>query len=384
MAFYNLEKTQPGIAREFEDAIKGGFLPQSLLLSGPRGSSRLTASLDLAFTLLNDEGNRDLLKSNQIALLPSRNNLLEVKAAIAMFEKQRTTSSRIFLIQTIRKILLQYPAMLVDAYDKKVSSYFSTAEEIASLLYEYEEDREYTEKEIKALCSFLEKNVTQAFINKGRKSNGVTIDEIRAIQDWFSTGHDVKIAIIENLEESTEGAKNSLLKILEEPNENGYLILISSNPQRLLPTILSRVRKFAFPSLTEECITSFLRDQFKQYQNYTSFEAFFFEMGAEEESKKELEESVKLFSSAIINGSALDNSDKEKIFSFVDRINAFRYFIECVTANVSKEMKSGRIKPIKAREIMDVINKWILVSDTYNLSQRASLDSILRECINVK
>ena len=285
MAFYNLEKTQPGIAREFEDAIKGGFLPQSLLLSGPRGSSRLTASLDLAFTLLNDEGNRDLLKSNQIALLPSRNNLLEVKAAIAMFEKQRTTSSRIFLIQTIRKILLQYPAMLVDAYDKKVSSYFSTAEEIASLLYEYEEDREYTETEIKALCSFLEKNVTQAFIKKGRKSNGVTIDEIRAIQDWFSTGHDVKIAIIENLEESTEGAKNSLLKILEEPNENGYLILISSNPQRLLPTILSRVRKFAFPSLTEECITSFLRDQFKQYQNYTSFEAFFFEMGAEEQER---------------------------------------------------------------------------------------------------
>ena len=137
MAFYNLEKTQSGIAREFEDAIKGGFLPQSLLLSGSRGSSRLTASLDLAFTLLDDEGNRDLLKSNQIALLPSRNNLLEVKAAIAMFEKQRTTSSRIFLIQTIRKILLQYPAMLVDAYDKKVSSYFSTAEEIASLLYEF-------------------------------------------------------------------------------------------------------------------------------------------------------------------------------------------------------------------------------------------------------
>lgn len=52
-----------------------------------------------------------------------------------------------------------------------------------------------------------------------------------------------KVLTIANADLMTESAANSLLKTLEEPTNNTYIILTSSQIQRLLPTILSRCEK---------------------------------------------------------------------------------------------------------------------------------------------
>ena len=383
MAFDNLVNTQKNIALSLESALDGGFLPQSILFSGTRGSSRLTAALDLSYTLLGRDRDRELVRSANIAFLPCRNLYSEIQAAVNLYGQAKNRSARLFLIETVRKALLQYPSVLSSAYDKKTQSYFSQAEEVATLLYDYEAEREYSDSEINTLLKCVQKNMTQSFLNKGRRSSGVTIDEIRAIQDWFSSSSDVKIAIIENLEESTEGAKNSLLKILEEPNENGYLILLSSNPQRLLPTILSRVRKYSFLQLTGEKISKFIKDKFKLYDDYHSFEAFFFQVGADEGAKKELDMDVSIYSDALIKGSKIDSESMEKLLSSLDRMGSYRYFVQRVVESVSSAMRKKEITPIKARSIIDMINRWLLLSETYNLSSRAAIDSILREVENV-
>lgn len=383
MAFDNLRNTQGNIAESLESALEGGFLPQSILFSGSRGTSRLTAALDLAYTLLGHEEDRELLKNANIVFLPCRNLYSEIQAAINLYGQSKNRASRLYLIETVRKALMQYPSMLASAYDKKTQGYFNQAEEVATLLYDYEAEREYSDSEINTLLKCIQKNMTQAFLNKGRRSSGVTIDEIRAIQDWFSSSSDVKIAIIENLEESTEGAKNSLLKILEEPNENGYLILLSSNPQRLLPTILSRVRKYSFPQLTEEKISRFIKDKFRLYEDYNSFEAFFFQLGADEGARKELDLNVSIYTDALLNGCNIDSDSLERILSSLDRMGAYRYFIQRVAGNVAFAMRKKEIMPIKARSIIEIINRWLLLSETYNLSSRAAIDSILREVENV-
>lgn len=384
MSFYNLSRTQPTVADELSNALNGGFLPQSLLFSGSPGSSRLTGALDLSFSLLDDDRNRELLKTTQIVYLANRNFLVEVKCAINLYQRQHTDSSRINLLQCVRKILFQYHSALIEAYDKKTSSYFSEAEEIASALYDFDESREYSDKEITSFTSFLSKRLSSLFVSKGRKNQAATIDEIRAIQDWFSTGADTKIAILENIEECTEGAKNSLLKVLEEPDKNAYLILISSNAQKLLQTILSRVRRFTFPALTDKKISGFLQDRFKLYQNYASFEEFFFQEGSGDVEKEELERSVKGFSELIMSSSMPSASQKEELFSSIDNLNAYRYFTQKVSENIRLSMLNGRITPIGAKERVDIVNKWLQLSDTYNLSQRAALDGILREVMSVK
>jgi DNA polymerase-3 subunit delta' len=55
-----------------------------------------------------------------------------------------------------------------------------------------------------------------------------------------------KIALIDNAEDMTVEAQNALLKVLEEPKSYTCIILVTSNPQKLLRTISSRAQKINF------------------------------------------------------------------------------------------------------------------------------------------
>lgn len=63
------------------------------------------------------------------------------------------------------------------------------------------------------------------------------------LQDKFKTYsqvNDNKVYIIDQSEKMNDYAANSLLKFLEEPEDNIYAFLITENIQRILPTIKSR------------------------------------------------------------------------------------------------------------------------------------------------
>jgi DNA polymerase III delta prime subunit len=73
-----------------------------------------------------------------------------------------------------------------------------------------------------------------------------TIDEIRSIKKFFSQkpyNHQNKIVIIYNVDKLRPDAQNALLKTLEEPGKNNYLILTTKKPNSLLGTILSRTHQ---------------------------------------------------------------------------------------------------------------------------------------------
>ncbi|MGI6433186.1 MAG: hypothetical protein ACOXZ4_04950 [Sphaerochaetaceae bacterium] len=54
------------------------------------------------------------------------------------------------------------------------------------------------------------------------------------------------------MEQSTEGSRNSLLKMLEEPAQKTYIMLLSEHPSRLLPTILSRTQHHRIKPFSKE------------------------------------------------------------------------------------------------------------------------------------
>ncbi len=66
--------------------------------------------------------------------------------------------------------------------------------------------------------------------------------------------------IIDQAETLTEEAANCILKTLEEPPDTSRIILISSFPHRLLPTIRSRCQAFPFHPLGREEILPYLED----------------------------------------------------------------------------------------------------------------------------
>jgi len=82
----------------------------------------------------------------------------------------------------------------------------------------------------------------------------IKIDQIRALADFTSLSaqfdHGYKVIILEPAENMNRAAANSLLKTLEEPTENTVLMLVTSAPQRLLPTIRSRCQAINFTAPT--------------------------------------------------------------------------------------------------------------------------------------
>lgn len=71
----------------------------------------------------------------------------------------------------------------------------------------------------------------------------ITVDEARNLNRFLLlTPHlaSRRVALIEAADRLNRSAANAILKTLEEPPAGGYLVLVTDNPARLLPTIRSR------------------------------------------------------------------------------------------------------------------------------------------------
>lgn len=78
----------------------------------------------------------------------------------------------------------------------------------------------------------------------------IGVDQIReAIKKLGSSAHmsGAKVLIIYHAHTMTESSANALLKTLEEPTGNTFLLLTTDKPERILPTIKSRCEKLALP-----------------------------------------------------------------------------------------------------------------------------------------
>src|SRR6476619_3443055 len=67
-----------------------------------------------------------------------------------------------------------------------------------------------------------------------------------------------RVFIIDEAEKLNDASANALLKVLEEPPSTSHLILITSRPAMLLPTILSRCQMIRFSPLTPDDIEQHL------------------------------------------------------------------------------------------------------------------------------
>ena len=92
-------------------------------------------------------------------------------------------------------------------------------------------------------------------------NNGV--DEIRELIDKVKYGTILgryKVYIIDEVHMLSTGAFNALLKTLEEPPEHVIFILATTEPHKILPTILSRCQRYDFNKLSDENIKNRLRE----------------------------------------------------------------------------------------------------------------------------
>ncbi|HLV08808.1 MAG TPA: DNA polymerase III subunit gamma/tau, partial [Halanaerobiales bacterium] len=80
------------------------------------------------------------------------------------------------------------------------------------------------------------------------------VDEIRELREkvkFYPGEGNYKVYIIDEVHMLTRGAFNALLKTLEEPPESVVFILATTEPHKVIETILSRCQRFDFSLLTK-------------------------------------------------------------------------------------------------------------------------------------
>lgn len=100
--------------------------------------------------------------------------------------------------------------------------------------------------------------------------SSIGIEDIRKLTHWsFLAPHSAKIkaAVVYEAQSLTEEAQNALLKLLEEPPADTFLILLTANVELLAETIVSRCQKIEVGFQKEEPVAQIPKLHFEILQS---------------------------------------------------------------------------------------------------------------------
>ncbi|QVK18088.1 DNA polymerase III subunit delta' [Mycoplasmatota bacterium] len=93
------------------------------------------------------------------------------------------------------------------------------------------------------------------------ENNTIKKEQVLYLQQEYSKTNlepGPKIYIIVNIDKMSNNAANSILKFIEEPQEETYTILITDNIHQILPTIISRCQVINFQPIPKKEIINYL------------------------------------------------------------------------------------------------------------------------------
>lgn len=114
----------------------------------------------------------------------------------------------------------------------------------------------------KKALSFQHPDIHRVEAEEGRRD--ITISQIRRLMDTvglkpFEAG--AKAVVLDEADRMNDESQNAFLKTLEEPPPDTLIILVSSVPEKLLPTIRSRCQRFRFNRLSQEDFLSLIENR---------------------------------------------------------------------------------------------------------------------------
>ena len=110
---------------------------------------------------------------------------------------------------------------------------------------------------------FLAHNHLDFHLLQSEDNKSIGIDQVRRLIEVINERPnlgDNKVVIIKNTQQLTIAAANALLKTLEEPQGNSYLILLARTHHQLMPTMLSRVQHTHLHTPPDDVLLAWLAD----------------------------------------------------------------------------------------------------------------------------
>ncbi len=278
---------QDDISNRLQHDLREGSAPPAMLFSGPALTGKLTAALETARILsCRNAGNwnctcsmcvqhRSLAHSHTV-LAGSRNFAPDIAASVDLLRRDNTGIPRFILVRSVRKLLRHFDPILWEGEDKKISRVYPMLEQLSEIMDSLISGAELLsgnriEKTLKSIvdsCTAVQKFLPGA----------LPVSHVRNITHWaaLSAGNDHKTVIIDSADRMMPSARNALLKFLEEPPTSTTVILIAERKALLLPTIVSRVRDYAFHARKPEEEMQIIKRVFREDGgDYTGLADFF-------------------------------------------------------------------------------------------------------------
>ncbi len=229
---------QEDAAENLKQAITQDRLPNAYLFLGPEGVGKELAALEVAKVLNCDDPNA-LTQATACGICESCRQMSEL------------AHPNLEIVFPVEKILLESPS---EGSASKVS---------------HEEAME----RLKAL--YDEKRRNPYFSMSMDKSTGILKDQIMMLQEkagFKPLKNKRRVFLISQADRLNATAANRLLKILEEPPAFVLFILVSSRPDMLLPTVISRCQPLKFSKIHPGDIRQYLKDhRFELNEKQLSF-----------------------------------------------------------------------------------------------------------------
>lgn len=363
MSLKDLEKTQKEVSDVLLDLVRANDLPNALLFCGPAYSGRMYASRALIRNLGVPDEN--------VIIVSDRNHSQRIRTALKLLKKNRNNSAKAFARSSIETLLMQYHGCMMDSQGPAAKKRFTVASEVSDLLRELDV---MDEKGLESFTDKLEKAIEPLLDSR---VSSISISQVRSIRDWCSTSSmdgQMKFAIIEGLENASDGAINALLKTLEEPPRDSHFILISSNAGRIPATILSRARKLRFNELDENARKLILSSLFVNPNEYDSLSSFFISNSGVDD------ELLKSSARALLYK---QDFNLPLLVQQLEKTQSWDRFFSLVLENIRLCYLEGRLDQRRCQYLCDAISGAVTKGETFNQTKRLVFDFVIYRIMEV-
>jgi len=385
---------------QLKTEMQMGQFPSALLFSGEPYSGKMTVALECARILSCSESGvwscscpscrkHRLLESSNTLLVTPRRFSKEITVSADFLLRTMSKPAQYKYVRSVRKFLHQFDDVLWRNIDQKLRKIASELERINDQLSFIYPEKELPErKKLKKIINEIEKLVKK--IEGPDRNEGTPIQQIRNITYWAYTTNNsgAKVIILDAVDKMGEGSRNALLKVLEEPPPSVFFILIGERRESIIPTILSRVRTYAFSQRERELELLVIQKIFRETDEFTGSLEDYFLLKNNVDRDLLSDYSLKLIDSVLVP----DDSKRvlmETVITHVCENDLFKPFLQELSRNLRTILygESDIFNTINVQTLSSwytEINRVRINRESYNQNTSLllySLVSSMRKCV---
>ena len=262
--------------------MENRFLAPAMLFAGPPASGKGSAALELGRVLSCENSaawncpctacaRHRLLLHPDLLCFGGRPFSAEIAAASNVLLREYANghnpdsgSAGILFVRSVRKLLQRFSPVLWEDEPKfsKLSALAVSLEDDLDELNSFSRPEEIPEDSAGKLISSIMKDAFK--LESEGIPDQIPIAWIRRASWWsrLAPSGKEKLLLIENADRMQESARNSMLKLLEEPPETVKIVLTTCRPKAMLPTVLSRLRPYRFLQRSQNTENEIIRRVF--------------------------------------------------------------------------------------------------------------------------